>query len=307
MPSGAGWGSAPGWSATPPAPAYPIGPASAIGQVSAIGPASATGHPTTVSGQASAPPVRSRSGLWIALTALVAGGGITAAVVAGRGPSDPGAVTPTGPASPPQPTQPAPSSPNSAAYRSLLQPWTPAPLAAGQWVTFHVLAFPGWDPRSVDVDGFLAWANRTAKQIASDAALVRIDVSNVYPDGHADLTLSSSGFVSVRFQSPSRGKRDPSVPLGAQASWHCMFQIMATVQTGPIITPMDGSSCEAERPQPFPRCSLRGVWQQMIAKQAPSGNAVAQLDYFSSEQDKPALWYASIAGAFSARFPDACP
>jgi serine/threonine protein kinase len=291
QPSVAGWGSAGPWSTPHAAPGHAV-------------PASATGHPTTVSGQASAPPSgKSRTGLWIAVASLVVGGGITAAVVASRGPGD--APSPTLP--PPAVSRPTTPPPSALTASSLFQPWTPVQLGPGQWLTFHPLAFPGWDPQHVDVDAFLAWANRTAKQVLPDAALVRIDVSNVYPDGHADLTLSSSGFLSARFQSPSRGKRDPSVPIGAQPSWRCMFQVMATVQTGPIITPMDGASCQDEPPQPFPRCTTRGVWQQMIAKSAPGGNAVAQLDYFSSEKARPAQWFASIAGAFSDRFPDACP
>jgi hypothetical protein len=97
------------------------------------------------------------------------------------------------------------------------------------------------------------------------------------------------------------------VPIGAQPDWHCMLTVTATVQTGPFIAPMDGTSCEDERALPPPRCTTRGVWRQMIAKKAPSGNAVAQLGYWAPEKAKPAQWFANIAGAFSERLPDACP
>jgi serine/threonine protein kinase len=301
--SGAAWGSAPGpWSATPnaaPFPGHAIGPRSVPGM-----------HPTTVSGQASAPLAgTSHRGLWIALALLVAGGGIAAAVVARGGPSPTSETTATGPVSSPSalPQPVATATPSTPRIGSPAQPAALAPLAAGQWFAFRQLSQPGWDPANVDVDGFIAWANETAKQLIPDAQMVRIDAMNVYPDGHADLTLSSSGFLLVRFLSPSRSKRDPSVPLGAQPNWHCMFQVMATVQTGPFIAPMDGYSCEEERPQPFPRCNTRGVWQQMIAKKAPSGNVVAQIGYWSSEKNKPPLWYGNVEKAFSQRFPDACP
>ncbi|HET7503042.1 MAG TPA: hypothetical protein VFK02_18605, partial [Kofleriaceae bacterium] len=165
---------------------------------------------------------------------------------------------------------------------------------------------PGWDARNVDVDAVLAWATGVARQAVPDAELIRFDAMNVYPDGHADLMLSSNALISVRFLSPSRSKRDPSVPIGAVPSWHCMFQVLAMVQTGPMIVPMDGWSCEDERPQPAPRCSVRGAWQRMIARHAPSGNAVAQLGYWSGGKGEPAMWFGSVGPAFAERFADAC-
>ncbi len=293
VPSGAGWDSGAGrWSPTTPQVSPPRHPSGV------------TGHPTTVSGQASAPPpARGRSGLWIALAILVAGGGITAAVVAGRGPT-PAATTPTTPVGTPPTQTIAATSPTAPT------PTKPAPLPpipAGQWITYRALQHPGWDPANVDVDSFVRWATETAKQAIPDAQLSRIDVMNVYPDGHADLTLSSSGFASVRFWSPSRAKRDPSVPLGAQPNWRCMFQVMATVQTGPIIVPMEGTSCEDERPNLAPRCDTRGVWKLMRARNAPSGNVVAQLGYWPAEKDQPPRWWGNITNTFSEFMADDCP
>jgi hypothetical protein len=45
----------------------------------------------------------------------------------------------------------------------------------------------------------------------------------------------------------------------------------------------------------------------MIEHWAPSGNVVAQIDYFASDPGKPAQWFASVTGRFNERFPDACP
>jgi hypothetical protein len=297
--SGAGYRTPGSWSHAP--QGVPT-PGLAMGQPGGY-PAGGPAHPTTVSGQAGAPPAaRSRGGMWIALAIVVAGGGITAAVVGSRGP---GATAADAPSRPPSgPRNGAPVQPAGPAQIAAKDPGAPA---AGQWFKYHALPLPGWDPRNVDVDAFLAWATEAAKHEIPDAQLVRFDAMNVYPDGRADLTLSSNGFVAVRFLSPSRSKRDPSLPVGAQPDWHCMFQVMAMVQTGPVMVPMDGTSCEDERPPPVPRCNTRGAWQLMIAKHAPGGNAVAQLGYWASGTKEPALWYGSIGGAFSQRFADACP
>jgi hypothetical protein len=72
------------------------------------------------------------------------------------------------------------------------------------------------------------------------------------------------------------------------------------------MVPMDGTSCEDERAQPVPRCTTRGVWKEMLARGAPGGNAVAELGYWSSGKGEPPLWFGSVTGAFSQRFPDAC-
>jgi hypothetical protein len=199
-----------------------------------------------------------------------------------------------------------PMPPIAPSLRGVLAPSAPTPVAPGQWFTYRALAMPGWDPRNVDVDAYIAWAIQSAKQTIPDAELIRIDATSVYPDGHADLTLSSSGFLMVQFISPSRARRDPNLPVGAQPEGRCMFQVMATVQTGPFISP-HSASCQDVRPQPVPRCTLRGVWQKMIEHRAPSGNVVAQIDYFASDPGKPAQWFASVTGRFNERFPDACP
>jgi serine/threonine-protein kinase len=287
-PSGPGWGSGPGpWNTTPPSTPGP-GP-----------------HPTTVSGQASTPLARKSPGPWIAVAAVVASVGIAAAVVAGRGPDDATGPSAPRPAAMPMPMPPpAPAPPR---LSGMLTPSAPAPVAPGQWFTFRALAMPGWDPKNIDVDAFLGWAIQVAKQTISDAELIRFDASGVYPDGHADLTVVRSGVLMAQFISPSRARRDPSVPVGAQPDWHCMFNVVATTDTGPFIAPANGSSCEDVRPQQTPRCNARGVWRQMIERKAPSGNAVAQIDYFAHDKVRPAEWHGNIAGVFSTSFPDACP
>jgi hypothetical protein len=301
--SGAGYHTPGAWSHTPPGAPTP-GPA--LGQPAGRASGYPTGgpaHSTTVSGQASgSPAARSRGGLWIALALVVASGGIAAAVVGTRSPGTTAAEAPA----PPQ-SWPRTGSSARQAGPAQIAATDPGAPATGQWFKFHALSRPGWDPRNVDLDAFIAWATEAATREIPDAQLVRFDAMNVYPDGHADLTLSTSGFVAVRFLSPSRSVRDPALPVGAQPNWHCMFQVMATVPTGPVMVPMDGTSCEDEHPLPPRRCSTRGAWQLMIAKHAPGGNAVAQLGYWASDKKAPAMWYGGVAGAFSQRFADACP
>jgi hypothetical protein len=198
----------------------------------------------------------------------------------------------------------SPSSP----YQQVGGPMPVAQVAANEWLpSYRALQVSNWDARNVDVEGYMAWATGIAKQAIPDAEFVRIDVTGVFPDGHADLTQSSGSYIAVRFFSPSRSKRDPSTPIGAQPNWHCMFQVMATLQTGPFIAAVDGQSCEAERPHRTPHCSIHQVWKQMISNGAPSQNAVATLDYFASDKDKPPVWYTAITGSFSKMLPDECP
>jgi hypothetical protein len=256
------------------------------------------GHPTTVAGQASAPRTlapdgakKSMSGVWIALAVLVAGGGITAALLANRGGS----------------TQVASGGSGAPLGSQPLQIATNAKPAASGWVAYHALAYPNWDPKHVDVDAFVTWARAQAKDMVPDAELNRIDMLSVFPDGHSDLTLSNGGFVGVRFLSPSHRQRDPSVPIGAQGNMKCMFQIMATAQTGAMVAPLDGTSCDNERSSPTgARCTVRQVWQHMIAKNAPAGNVVAQVSYFSIDKAQPPGWVTSVSGVFSAQIADDC-
>jgi hypothetical protein len=260
-------------------------------------------HPTTVAGQASAPRTmapaggkKSTSAVWIALAVLVAGGGITTAIVASRGGGSPPVVAGGG-------SQGAPLGVQSPSVKIASN----ARPASGDWVAYHALAYPSWDAKNVDVDAFIAWARDQAKQMVSDAELNRVDLMSVFPDGHADLTLSSGGFVGVRFMSPSRRERDPSVPIGASGSMKCLFQIMATSQTGAIVAPLDGVTCENERSSPTgAHCSVRQVWQRMIARKAPSGNAVAQISYFAFDKAQVPVWVTSVAGVFSEQIADDC-
>jgi serine/threonine-protein kinase len=188
----------------------------------------------------------------------------------------------------------------------------PAP-APGAWVHSHSIdSPPGFDPARLDVTAFIPWAVAQARRLIPDAQLIRIDTNGVSPDGRANLTLpslaSEHGSIDVRFISPSRGKRDPSQPLGvARHDFKCEFRIMATPE-GVEVMPIDFADCSKERVVPVPKCSFAGVWKKAINRKAPSQNAVGNVDYRSNGA-RPVWYFAIGAGfdvAFSQTFDDGC-
>jgi hypothetical protein len=135
-------------------------------------------------------------------------------------------------------------------------------------------------------------------------------MDGVGPDGFANLTYpgfaSDHGSIDFRFFSPSRGKRDPSLPLGVkQKDWKCEFRI-ETEPDGIELRPLDGWECNGNKPVPAPRCTPAALWKRALAKGAPS-NAVASLGYRSNGRP---VWYFDIgepgAKAFSQTFADDC-
>ena len=183
----------------------------------------------------------------------------------------------------------------------------------GEWITNHTLAPPpGFDPEHLDVSSFIPWAMTEARRAIPDEQLIRIDSNGVGPDGRANLKLpsfaSDHGSIDVRFISPSRGKRDPKLPLGAaRHDFKCMFRVIATPD-GVEMMPIDFFDCAKERPVPPPRCSFSAVWNKAIARKAPSANAVGDVDYRTSGS-RP-VWYFAIGSGsdklFSDTFGDDC-
>jgi hypothetical protein len=192
-------------------------------------------------------------------------------------------------------------------------PKTDAPKPAGRWITNESIdPPPGFDPEHLDVSAFIPWAVAQARKVIPDAELIRIDTNGVGPDGRANLKLASlaseHGSIDVRFISPSRGKRDPSQPLGvARHDFKCEFRIMATPE-GVEMMPIDFADCSKEHVVPVPRCSFTAVWKKAIARKAPSQNAVGNVDY-RSNGSKP-VWYFDIGAGFdkvfSQMFGDDC-
>ena len=173
------------------------------------------------------------------------------------------------------------------------QPSRPTPAGANGWFTRHSVTPPSRDMKKVDVDQHIAWAIAEAKRTVPDAQLFRIDLENVYPDGHADLTLPGFAYkyggIDLRFISPSHSKRDPSVPRGVKVERTCALR----VDGGP-----DGfeirdlaNDCD-EVAVPAPKCKLAQVWTKALAKHPDVADAVASIDY--RVQGKTPKWWFTI-------------
>jgi hypothetical protein len=171
----------------------------------------------------------------------------------------------------------------------------PIPPAPGAWIEERTLAFPGWNPRRVEVGAFIKFALAQAKQAMPDAQLTRIGITGVTPDGYANLELptlaSSHGDIELRFISPSHSKPDPGTPAGLPVKLACEFRIEGSPD-GVEIRPMFKTSCKERAVSP-PRCTAAGLWKLALANRAP-GNAVANLNYYqASMHDKP-RWFFDV-------------
>jgi serine/threonine protein kinase len=181
----------------------------------------------------------------------------------------------------------------------------PSNAPAKTWITNESIdPPPGYDPEHLDVSAFIPWAIARAQKAIPDAQLIRIDTNGVGPDGRANLKLpslaSDHGSIDLRFISPSRGKRDPSLPLGAaRRDFKCEFRVMATPE-GVELMPIDFADCTKERVVPAPRCSFAALWKKAIARKAPSQNAVGNIDYRSN--GSRIVWYFDIGAGFDKVF-----
>jgi hypothetical protein len=160
----------------------------------------------------------------------------------------------------------------------------------------------GFDPKKFDVTGFLPEARAKARAHYDDAELVRIDANGVYPSGLADLTLADDYFIIYHYNSPSRARRPDDLPRGVKHEPNCKFYVWVSA-AGVRPYPLDGWECK----EPLlgePRCTVKEVWKQAIAKGAPADNAVAQVSYY--DWDGAARWYLTIGDEYSDSRGDSC-
>jgi serine/threonine protein kinase len=170
---------------------------------------------------------------------------------------------------------------------------TPAkPKLVNAWVVNQALSPPaGWDPKRVDVDGYIKWAIAEARKAVPDAQLERIDAEGVMPDGRANLTLADFS-IDLRFVSPSRMKGDPSIPVGVEQKLECEFRIEAEAKSIQI---RKLAHCDKKtRVVANPKCSVKKIWQLAVGKGAPTGNVVADLSYYGSSVGPRVRWYLDI-------------
>ena len=182
----------------------------------------------------------------------------------------------------------------------------PPKASANGWFERHDVSPPGRDMKKLDVDKHIAWAIAEAKRTVPDAALFRIDVENVFPDGHADLTLPGFAYkyggIDLRFVSPSHTKRDPSVPRGVKVERTCALR----VDGGPDgfeIRDLSGDCDEVGIP--LPKCKMAQVWKKALAKHPDVADAVASIGYRGKK------WWFTIyddgKSIVSETYADDCP
>ena len=184
-------------------------------------------------------------------------------------------------------------------------PSAPAPVGSG-WITYHKLAGPpGYDPKHVKVDAFIAWGVEQAKAMVPDAELVWVSAEGVYPDGYADLTLVGNGSVDLRFNSPSRAGRDKSKPIGAKQELKCQFRVMGGID-GVETLPIDGWECDARRIAP--RCTVAAIWKRAVAaqKKLEGLNAIAEIGLRENIASHQVRWFFDVKDTASEQFPDDC-
>jgi hypothetical protein len=156
-----------------------------------------------------------------------------------------------------------------------------------------------YNPKNFQALAYLPKAQKLARILAPDAALVRFDIPGVFPDGHADLTLHEDYEAEFWFRSPARSKPDPKIPVGVEQDVRCMIYVNAT-RAGIEVMWADREDCSKEKLRPVPTCTLAAIWKRAAGRGAPA-NAVAKIGYIFDG------WYVDIdAVEYFESFPDDC-
>ncbi|MEO6776476.1 MAG: protein kinase [Kofleriaceae bacterium] len=175
------------------------------------------------------------------------------------------------------------------------------------------LSLPGWNPKHAEPDKLYDWAIAQARKYRSDAQLTRIDIDNVYPDGHADLTLASfansSGDVDVRFISPAHANHT-KLPRGTTPQKAvCEFRV--DLAPGEVaIRDLFATAC-TEVEVPRPRCTLAKVWHKALVQRPDLADAVASIAYYANPVSHRVRWSFTIykpdhTPLFSEQYADDC-
>ena len=181
------------------------------------------------------------------------------------------------------------------------------------WIEDSVLTPAGWNPKRVEVAGFVRFALAAATKAMPDAQLTRISVTGATPDGFANLELPSlaspHGNIELRFVSPSHSTPKPGTPGGLPIDLACEFRIQGD-PNGVEISPMFKSNCK-EQIVPPPRCDTIALWKLARARKAPA-NSVANINYYRASMHKRAFFFFDIGFGtdltYSEMFSDAdCP
>lgn len=131
-----------------------------------------------------------------------------------------------------------------------------SPSPASSWPRFTKPV--DYNPRDFNAVAYIPKATALAQSLYPDAILTRFDIHNVYPDGHADLSLG--GDSSYLFRSPSHSARPANIPSNLEVDVPCYVEVTVGSREIDVRVRDQGldESCRwiARRP----RCSMAGVW-----------------------------------------------
>ena len=138
-----------------------------------------------------------------------------------------------------------------------------------------------YDPKHFNANEYAPKAFALARAIYPDAGFVRMDMVNVYPDGHADLTLTDDD-ATYWFRSPSHSARPTDVPANLEVDLKCYVEVKVGPKSVDVrargMSPID-ASCKWPIRQ-FPSCALAKVWDQAKAAGAAT-NTIAKIGFLS--------------------------
>ncbi|HEY0250729.1 MAG TPA: hypothetical protein VGC41_04350, partial [Kofleriaceae bacterium] len=135
-----------------------------------------------------------------------------------------------------------------------------------------------YDPKHFDGFAYAPKAFALAKALYPDVGFVEMDIRNVYPDGHADLTLSDDD-ASYLFRSPSRSARPTDVPANVSVDIACYVEVSAGPGGVLVRARADSSDENCRWPiRKLPSCNFASVWSQGVQAGAAK-NTVAKISF----------------------------
>jgi hypothetical protein len=152
---------------------------------------------------------------------------------------------------------------------------------------------------------YLPKAYALAKSVWPDVGLVSFEINNVFPDGHADLTLPD-GEVEYLFRSPSHSARPAGLPSNKSVDIECYIEVTLTA-THIAVRTRSHSGDENCRDflRAFPKCTPAGVWNFAKLQKAKL-DTVAKVSFLHDGS----WWFDnqdSNQEGVATSYPDQCP
>ena len=118
-----------------------------------------------------------------------------------------------------------------------------------------------YDPKHLDATTYAPKALALARAVYADVGFVRFDMVAVYPDGHADLTLTDDS-ASYLFRSPSHSARPSDVPANLPVSIPCYVEVTVGPKDIQVrARDMDPTDPTCKWPlRRLPTCTVTHVW-----------------------------------------------